>query len=603
MKKSIIASFLFFAPLFPSFSVSPSIPPLSEPLLIVSRVGDKLIRETPFKYRLELSPSKTQLDGLVSIDFGRTFGLDKEAVAIAYTQLESVADQVFQIQLEHNDACKIILNNEVVYSQTGSRKINILHDERDVELPFQVALNLKKGQNTLLIESQTFGKEWSVYMQPPSDKAAIVSKVTVFPKIGLNSVENVDSKVAVLSNWLVIGPLAINDPQVAQIESELIFGKMYKGLAAQPITWTIPKVEVLGNVINPAPWGTTYQWNYHNGGVAWAMQTLSELTSNPKYNGWANSFCDFHINGIPFVEYQVKTLNAFKSANHYILKTPLLDFTLAPSMPLICRLRNEKNFPNRAAYIQFIEVMLKYAKDEQIRSKGTNVYTRTTPEKYSTWVDDMFMGIPFLVQAANYVQDPKEREFFMNDAAKQVLEFRKHVWDSDVNLYMHANYSSTPKTKLPYWSRANGWGIWATTEVLKSLPTSSPYYKPILAHFRKHVESLVKLQAPSGFWYNVLNRPDSKEEISGTAIFTLAIARGVSNGWLDKKTYAPVAIKGWNAIKSEIEPDGTVHKICMGTYCSEDVNYYINRPFFDDDTHGVFAVLFAGIEMDNMLKK
>lgn len=46
------------------------------------------------------------------------------------------------------------------------------------------------------------------------------------------------------------------------------------------VTWTIPKIEVLGDMIDPAPWGTTYQWNYHNGGVAWAMQQLSELTNN-----------------------------------------------------------------------------------------------------------------------------------------------------------------------------------------------------------------------------------------------------------------------------------------------------------------------------------
>jgi hypothetical protein len=34
--------------------------------------------------------------------------------------------------------------------------------------------------------------------------------------------------------------------------------------------------------------------------------------------------------------------------------------------------------------------------------------------------------------------------------------------------------------------------------------------------------------------------------------------------------------------------------------CSEDENYYLQRPFYDDDTHGLFAVLFAGIEMHLM---
>ena len=83
----------------------------------------------------------------------------------------------------------------------------------------------------------------------------------------------------------------------------------------------------------------------------------------------------------------------------------------------------------------------------------------------------------------------------------------------------------------------------------------------------------------------------------------MAIARGVTNSWLDKSEYKNVVLKGWNAIKTKIDSDGTVHDICMGTMCSEDVNYYINRPYYDNDTHGLFAVLFAGLEVNNLLKK
>jgi rhamnogalacturonyl hydrolase YesR len=83
----------------------------------------------------------------------------------------------------------------------------------------------------------------------------------------------------------------------------------------------------------------------------------------------------------------------------------------------------------------------------------------------------------------------------------------------------------------------------------------------------------------------------------------MAIARGISHGWLNERKYKPYALKGWEALKTEIEPDGTVHNICYGTMCSEDVNYYLNRPFYDNDTHGLFAVLFAGIEMSNLIEK
>jgi rhamnogalacturonyl hydrolase YesR len=211
------------------------------------------------------------------------------------------------------------------------------------------------------------------------------------------------------------------------------------------------------------------------------------------------------------------------------------------------------------------------------------------------------MGIPFLMQASQYAKDEEARKFFMDDAAKQVLEYKTQVWDADANLYMHAKFSDSD-AKLPHWSRANGWAIWAMSDVLTYLPKNHQHYKAILKQFQTHAKSLARFQNSRGFWPNVLDYPTSKDEVSGTAIFTMAMARGIRNGWLDKKTYLPIVLNGWKAIQSQIEPDGTVHNICMGTMCSTDVNYYLNRPFFDDDTHGLFAVLFAAIEVEKLTK-
>ena len=576
---------------------------LGSPLEVIKLIGNKLIKETPFKYQLSVAlPNKT-FNGVQVVDFGRTFGLSKPAVAYATTVLNTGSAMDLSIQIEHNDGCKIWLNNQIVYENKGDRKLNLVYEERGILMSNSCKLSLLKGKNVLLIKSETAGKEWKVYMQPPSTKGAITNNSIVYPAIGLAGMKYIDNSLANSSNWLVVGPFKNADrkgmDEVLPPEKDIVFGYMYQG-ANDLVTWTIPKIEVLGGMINPKKWGTSYNWNYHNGGTAWAMEKLAELSGDKKYNEYAVKFCDFHLDGIPFVNYQVKTLNADSSANKEILGVPLLDFTLAPSLPLVYRLQKEAAFSNRPAYKVFVDKMIDYATKQQLRLPGSNIFTRLTPQKYTTWVDDMFMGIPFLVQASLYTQDAKLKKQLLDDAANQVINFSTQVWDSSVNLYRHAKFSESD-AKMPHWSRANGWGIWATSEVLLQLPKNHPQYQAILQHYKKHVSALTKLQNANGFWFNVLDRTDSKEEVSGTAIFTMAIARGINNGWLDAETYKPIAMKAWDALKTRIDMDGTVHDICMGTMCSDDVSYYINRPYFDDDTHGLFAVLFAGIEVENLV--
>ena len=575
---------------------------MKQPLEAARLIGDKLIRDTPFAYRLEVAPNHPVFDRMHCVDFGRTFGLGKPAVAYAWTQLIAAKAGKLKIQIEHNDGCKIWLNGKKVCSLAGARKINLRRDERSFEMSHAFTANLHSGANTLLIKSETRGGEWRVYLQPPSAKGAVVNGAA-HPEIGLRGVVNVDEKIAALTNWLVIGPFAGGRGVLEKVlppEKEIAFGKMYPGLDA-PVTWTIPKIEILGGLINPLPWGTNYNWNYHNGGTAWAMQLLAEATGEKKYADYANRFCDFHLGGIQFVEHQVKILNAVESANHWIIETPLLDFTLAPSLPFLHRLRAEKKFANRSAYEKWFARMLRYARREQIRLPDSRIFTRTTPVKYTTWVDDMFMGIPFLVQAALLSKDKKLRAELLDDAANQVLGFNEQVWDADAQLYMHARYSNSP-AKLPHWSRCNGWAIWAMSCVLEHLPPAHPKCAAILKHFQTHAQSLLKFQKAEGFWPNVLDRRDSRNEVSGTAIFVMAFARGVRHGWLDEKKFLPAVLNGWTALTTRIEADGTVHDICAGTMCTEDEEYYVSRPFYDNDTHGLFAVLFAAMEVSRLGK-
>lgn len=575
---------------------------MKSPLDTVRSIGDKLMRETPFEYCLQVAPVAPFLDRMHFVDFGRTFGLGRPAVAYAWTALHSRRARRMTLEIEHNDGCRVWLNGTPVYQNESDRDLSLRFDERSIGMSHSFEIDLLAGENTLLIKSETRGREWAVFLQPPATKGAVASGDQEHPEIGLRRVPMVDAAVAALTPWLVMGPFpnpagaagrtGLGVPHAP--EKEFRFGRMHPGIDG-PVTWTIPKVEVLGSMIDPHPWGTNYHWNYHNGGLAWAMQELAEVSGERKYAEYAARFCDFHLDGIPFVEHQVKTLHAVESANHFIIDTPLLDFTLAPSLPFLRRLRDESGFEGRARYAAWVNRMVRYACDEQVRLPGVGIYTRTTPVEFTTWVDDMFMGIPFLVHASQWTGNPT----MMEDAAAQTLAFNSQVWDPEARLYMHARYFGNP-AKLPHWSRCNGWAMWAASEVLAHLPADHPSRVPILSHFRTHCESVLRFQHNSGLWPNVLDRADSPLEVSGTAIFVMAMARGVRNGWLDRATFEKAAQAGWRGLVTRIGDDGTVRDICMGTMCTEDEEYYVKRPFYDDDTHGLFAVMFAGIEMERL---
>lgn len=578
-----------------------------QPLTLIKTVADKIVRETPFQFRLVVPPNANNFDFVQHVDFGRTFGLGKPAVAYALSQIEAAADTSFVMQVSHNDGLRVYINDQLVYEKTGDRKVNVIPRERDILLETEFPVKLRKGKNKILVKSETKGDEWIFYLQPKG--SLIEERKAGAPKISLANMPYISEEIARLTNWLVIGPFdnptqnnrRIGLQQSYGPETSFEIGKLYND-GKKGTSWTIPKIEIFADVQNPQPfWGTYYNWNYHAGGVAWAMGRLAEVTGDKKYDMFSKRWTDFMLEKRPFIKYQVNDLNGFQSTHHQLFNTPLLDFTAAPSLPFIDRLNRHKQFGNRAAYEAFVKEVKNYVVHQQIRLPEGN-FTRETPEKFTTWVDDMFMGIPFLVQVAIQAREPKEKAALLNDAANQILAFNKQVFDTNANLYQHAQYSEN-KVKMPYWSRANGWGIWATTEVLLELPADHPKRKEILAYYKKHVDALVKCQdKQTGFWHNVLNRRDSYQELSGTAIFTMAIARGINNGWLDRASYEPVILAGWKAIDASVDPDGTVHSICVGTMSSEDVTYYMQRPHIDNDSHGMIGLVFACIEMDKFLK-
>jgi rhamnogalacturonyl hydrolase YesR len=148
-----------------------------------------------------------------------------------------------------------------------------------------------------------------------------------------------------------------------------------------------------------------------------------------------------------------------------------------------------------------------------------------------------------------------------------------------------------------FWGRGNGWMAAGMTELLRSLPPDHADRAKILAAYRLMMSTLKECQREDGLWGQLIDRPESWAETSGSAMFAFAMTAGVKNGWLDKNEYAPVARKAWIALTRHIDAEGNLDGVCEGTNAIDDYDHYMNRKRNTGDMHGQAPVLWCAAEL------
>ena len=207
--------------------------------------------------------------------------------------------------------------------------------------------------------------------------------------------------------------------------------------------------------------------------------------------------------------------------------------------------------------------------------------------RYATgWTDDMFMASSVLSRIGGVESAATVGKLLTTYAAKL---------QRPDGIFIHA--ADGPHA----WGRGNGFALLGVTEALTYLPQGWSDRQRVLEIYRKHVAALVKLQSDDGSWRQVVDEPASYRELTVTAMTTAAVARGVRLGWIDRSTYQPIIDRGWNAVASRVNADGTVKDVCSGTGVGPTKEYYLNRPVVNgaDDRGGAMALL-AAIEMETL---
>ncbi len=197
------------------------------------------------------------------------------------------------------------------------------------------------------------------------------------------------------------------------------------------------------------------------------------------------------------------------------------------------------------------------------------------------WIDDMYM-ITFL-QSEAYRLTGERR--YVDRAAKEMVEYLGRLQRPD-GLFNHA-------PGAPYvWGRGAGWMAAAMTLNLKYLPKDSEWRTPIEAGYHKMMEALLRHQRRSGLWGQLVDDPGSWDETSGSAMFAYAFAEGVNNGWLDRAAYWPAAERAYGALVAQLDGEGNLKEVCVGTGWKNSRTHYLTRPRCIGDPHGQAPLLW-----------
>jgi len=198
------------------------------------------------------------------------------------------------------------------------------------------------------------------------------------------------------------------------------------------------------------------------------------------------------------------------------------------------------------------------------------------------WVDDMYMINVLQTQAYRATKNP----VYLDRAAREMVSYLDKLQQPN-GLFFHA--PDAPH----FWGRGNGWFAAGFTELLRELPANHPLRPRILSGYHTMMASLLKYQGPDGMWRQLVDRPESWPETSGSGMFAFAFISGVKNGWLDAETYGPAARKAWLALVSYINTDGNLREVCEGTNKKDDYDFYMHRARVVGDLHGQAPILWC----------
>ncbi len=185
------------------------------------------------------------------------------------------------------------------------------------------------------------------------------------------------------------------------------------------------------------------------------------------------------------------------------------------------------------------------------------------PEKLTWWwCDALFMAPPVLSRMSALTGDPA----YLNAMDVQWWRTTDLLYDKSEGLYFRdARFldRKSERGKKIFWSRGNGWVFAGLARVLDYMPANHPSRPRYVELFKQMAAGIAKHQGRDGLWRASMVDPEAfpEPESSGSAFFTYGYAWGINHGLLDRQTYQPVVLRGWQGLMGRMLPNGLLGSV------------------------------------------
>ncbi len=337
------------------------------------------------------------------------------------------------------------------------------------------------------------------------------------------------------------------------------------------------------------------EWHYSNGVLDMSMLRLGEYLGDQRYTDYALNHVKF---GFDNYAYFKATFRNDRRHWHWPFGQLWNFKELDDCGAMGAAVANVYLHDKQAEYKTYMENAARHIMKDQVRlADGT--LSRTFPRNMTVWADDVYMSVSFLSQMGKVTG---EKQYF-DEAARQIIQIAHYLWDDQKQLFYHCYYTDLKRNGVAYWGRANGWITVSLCMLLEVLPEDHPRRAELIQWLDKQLVGASRYQNANGMWNQLLDKPESYDESSITAMYVYGLAKGINAGWLEPR-YRSIALSGWNALKNtQITEEGHFRNVCVGTGINDDLPFYYNRPVGENEKHGLGLIIEAGIEIMKLKKR